>query len=82
MVTNAARSHGNICNACLQLDYLDLDLVHWPNSVNPGPKVAPAILDTWRAMEKLVEKVCVCVCVRACVCMCVCDSCARVLRMP
>ncbi|EFJ36384.1 hypothetical protein SELMODRAFT_141212 [Selaginella moellendorffii] len=48
----------------LQLDYLDLYLIHWPirfkNSVqgmNTSPEsfIAPDIPGTWRAMEKLVD---------------------------
>jgi len=41
----------------LQLDYLDLYLVHWPLAFKPGKAGAGQIeegvslLDTWRAME-------------------------------
>lgn len=51
----------------LQLDYLDLYLIHWPIAHKPGvvqPKTAEdfatleeyPIADTWKAMEALVEK--------------------------
>jgi len=43
----------------LQLDYLDLYLIHWPVCFNPGqsPSDAPNIPleDTWTAMEHLVD---------------------------
>ncbi|KAJ2719764.1 hypothetical protein GGI07_005017 [Coemansia sp. Benny D115] len=50
----------------LQLDYLDLLLIHWPHAYKPESRcsslVPPEdekddvpIMDTWRAMEKLVE---------------------------
>ena len=43
----------------LGLDYLDLYLVHWPLAWRKGTVFCPAdvtILDTWRAMEKLVDE--------------------------
>ena len=43
----------------LSLDYLDLYLVHWPLAWRKGTVFCPAdvtILDTWRAMEKLVDE--------------------------
>jgi len=45
----------------LQLDYLDLYLMHWPISTDPnGPDFTTTInpiliIDTWRAMEELYE---------------------------
>ncbi len=67
-------NHNNVINACkktlsdLQLDYLDLYLVHWPfpNHHPPGappdyhsPDAKPYIhenyMNTWRQMETLVE---------------------------
>ena len=38
----------------LQLAYLDLYLVHWPVTGNPGPTLTPSTADTWHAMEGLV----------------------------
>lgn len=41
----------------LRLDYLDLYLMHWPVTGNKGSDVvSPSILDTWKAMENLVER--------------------------
>ncbi|DBA75126.1 TPA: hypothetical protein ACH3X1_010448 [Trebouxia sp. C0004] len=40
----------------LQLEYLDLYLIHWPTSVKPGPKVDPPFEETWAALEKCVEE--------------------------
>lgn len=40
----------------LRLDYLDLYLIHWPVTGVRGDEVTPPILDTWRAMEKLVDE--------------------------
>lgn len=48
--------------ACLQslkalgLEYLDLYLIHWPVTGVPGPEVRPDILETWRALEALVDE--------------------------
>eukprot|EP00238_Polyblepharides_amylifera_P014178 CAMPEP_0196582542 /NCGR_PEP_ID=MMETSP1081-20130531/39434_1 /TAXON_ID=36882 /ORGANISM="Pyramimonas amylifera, Strain CCMP720" /LENGTH=278 /DNA_ID=CAMNT_0041903143 /DNA_START=217 /DNA_END=1050 /DNA_ORIENTATION=- len=39
----------------LQLDYLDLYLIHWPVTGNKGPEVSPPISETWAAMEGLVS---------------------------
>ena len=40
----------------LRAGYLDLYLMHWPVvSGNAGPAVTPTLLDTWRAMERLVD---------------------------
>lgn len=39
----------------LQLDYLDLYLIHWPNPVNLRECWQSANADTWRAMEEMVE---------------------------
>ena len=40
--------------ADLQLDYLDLYLVHWPVATNcSGSELSPSIEETWRAMETL-----------------------------
>ena len=35
----------------LQLDYLDLYLIHWPVTGNRGPAVQPSLLETWHAMQ-------------------------------
>ncbi|KAL3133790.1 hypothetical protein ABBQ32_008269 [Trebouxia sp. C0010 RCD-2024] len=40
----------------LQLEYLDLYLIHWPTSVKPGPKVTPPFSETWEALERCVEE--------------------------
>ncbi|KAJ1389995.1 NADP-dependent oxidoreductase domain [Sesbania bispinosa] len=37
----------------LQLDYLDLYLIHWPVSMKNGQLTKPDIPSTWRAMEAL-----------------------------
>ncbi|KAK7286784.1 hypothetical protein RJT34_22015 [Clitoria ternatea] len=37
----------------LQLDYLDLYLIHWPVSAKNGQLTKPDIPSTWRAMEEL-----------------------------
>lgn len=71
---NDSHGKGNVIPACkksladLQLDYLDLYIVHWPfpNHHAPGvdvdsrdPEAEPYIhehfMETWREMEKLVE---------------------------
>ncbi len=71
---NDSHGKGNVIPACkksladLQLDYLDLYIVHWPfpNHHAPGvdvdsrdPEADPYIhehfMETWREMEKLVE---------------------------
>lgn len=39
----------------LQLEYLDLYLIHWPVSMNKGPSVQPPIKDTWTQMEEQVK---------------------------
>eukprot|EP00308_Calcidiscus_leptoporus_P001388 CAMPEP_0119353614 /NCGR_PEP_ID=MMETSP1334-20130426/2726_1 /TAXON_ID=127549 /ORGANISM="Calcidiscus leptoporus, Strain RCC1130" /LENGTH=312 /DNA_ID=CAMNT_0007366931 /DNA_START=88 /DNA_END=1026 /DNA_ORIENTATION=- len=39
--------------AALQLEYLDLYLIHWPVTGCTGPALAPAIEETWLAMEAL-----------------------------
>ncbi|MGT2910383.1 aldo/keto reductase [Streptococcus cameli] len=40
----------------LQLDYIDLYLIHWPNPVNLRDCWQKANADTWRAMEEMVEQ--------------------------
>lgn len=40
----------------LQLDYLDLYLIHWPNPVNLRDRWQSANADTWRAMEEMVAE--------------------------
>lgn len=40
----------------LQLDYVDLYLIHWPNPVHLRDRWQAANADTWRAMEELVEE--------------------------
>ncbi|MDG4870410.1 aldo/keto reductase, partial [Guyparkeria sp. 1SP6A2] len=39
----------------LQLDYLDLYLIHWPNPVSVRDRWQSANAQTWIAMEELVE---------------------------
>lgn len=39
----------------LQLDYVDLYLIHWPNPVNLRDSWQFANAETWRAMEEIVE---------------------------
>lgn len=39
----------------LQLDYLDLYLIHWPVTGQAGAELKPPISETWRAMEALVS---------------------------
>ena len=39
----------------LQLDYLDLYLIHWPNPVQLRDRWQAANADSWRAMEEMVE---------------------------
>ncbi len=67
--------HDNVCESCiktlkdLQLDYLDLYLVHWPfpnyhapgcdvdsRSPNAKPYIHENFMKTWRQMEALVEE--------------------------
>ncbi|MER0123986.1 aldo/keto reductase [Streptococcus sp. ZJ93] len=40
----------------LQLDYLDLYLIHWPNPVEIRDRWQKANADAWRAMEELVAE--------------------------
>ena len=40
----------------LQLDYLDLYLIHWPVTDSSGPELNPPLKETWQAMEKLVDQ--------------------------
>jgi alcohol dehydrogenase (NADP+) len=55
-------AHTNVEAACkksladLQLDYVDLYLIHWPVSGHKGPILEPAYADTYAQMEALVEK--------------------------
>lgn len=72
---NDSHGQGNVIPTCkksiedLQLDYLDLYLVHWPfpNHHDPGvdvdsrdpyarPYIHEEYMETWREMEKLVER--------------------------
>nr|AFK35539.1 unknown [Medicago truncatula] len=39
----------------LQLDYLDLYLIHWPVSIKNGHLTKPDIPSTWKAMEALYD---------------------------
>jgi diketogulonate reductase-like aldo/keto reductase len=54
--------HRRVEDACrlslqkLGLDYLDLYLVHWPCTFETGEELKPSYEETWREMEKLVEK--------------------------
>lgn len=71
---NDSHGKGNVIPACkkslsdLQLDYLDLYLVHWPfpnfhapgvdvdsRDPNADPYIHENFMETWREMEKLVE---------------------------
>ncbi len=40
----------------LQLDYIDLYLIHWPFTGVEGPELSPPYSETWAAMEELVVK--------------------------
>eukprot|EP00877_Chromochloris_zofingiensis_P006838 jgi/Chrzof1/2407/Cz11g14080.t1 len=40
----------------LQLQYLDLYLVHWPVTGRPGPEVSPPLAETWSAVADLVRE--------------------------
>ncbi|KDD76806.1 aldo-keto reductase, partial [Helicosporidium sp. ATCC 50920] len=40
----------------LQLDYLDLYMVHWPVTGIAGPEIRPSLEETWSAMEALVSE--------------------------
>ena len=40
----------------LQTDYLDLYLIHWPKASEEDETWKQRIIDTWRAMEELVEE--------------------------
>ena len=42
--------------ADLQLEYLDLYLIHWPHTFVQAAVLTPAIQETWLAMESLVAK--------------------------
>ena len=39
----------------LRLRHLDLYLIHWPVTGHAGEEVAPPLMDTWHAMEALVD---------------------------
>ncbi|EJD49751.1 Aldo/keto reductase [Auricularia subglabra TFB-10046 SS5] len=43
----------------LNVDYIDLYLMHWPQAIVDGkilqPEEHPTVVDTWREMEKLLE---------------------------
>ena len=62
-VWNTERGYDKTLRACekslkdLGMDYLDLYLIHWPANANQFGDRADAInVDTWRAMERLVEE--------------------------
>lgn len=42
--------------AKLNLDYLDLYLIHWPCTDKEGPTLEPSIQETWSAMESIADK--------------------------
>jgi len=54
------KEHNEVEEACarvlkdLQLEYLDLYLIHWPVAMNEGKKVDPPVTKTWARMEGLV----------------------------
>ncbi|KAK9866614.1 hypothetical protein WJX84_005810 [Apatococcus fuscideae] len=39
----------------LNLDYVDLFLVHWPVTDKPGPTLNPPMEETWKGMEGVVD---------------------------
>jgi len=60
---NTERGYDSTLRACekslkdIGTDYLDLYLIHWPaNTMQFGDKAASINLDTWRAMERLVDE--------------------------
>lgn len=60
---NTERGYDNTPRACekslqdLGMDYLDLYLIHWPaNELQFGSKATGINLDTWSAMERLVDE--------------------------
>ena len=62
-VWNTERGYDKTLRACekslndLGTDYLDLYLIHWPaNAKQFGDKADAINLDTWRAMERLVDE--------------------------
>ena len=62
-VWNTERGYDKTLRACekslkdLGMDYLDLYLIHWPaNRLQFGDKADSINVDTWRAMERLVEE--------------------------
>ena len=62
-VWNTERGYDKTLRACekslkgLGMDYLDLSLIHWPaNAKQFGDRADAINVDTWRAMERLVEE--------------------------
>ena len=62
-VWNAERGYDKTLRACektlkdLGMDYLDLYLIHWPaNRLQFGDKADAINVDTWKAMERLVDE--------------------------
>lgn len=62
-VWNSERGYDKTLRACektlkdLGMDYLDLYLIHWPaNRLQFGDKADAINVDTWKAMERLVEE--------------------------
>ncbi|KAK9865658.1 hypothetical protein WJX84_006366 [Apatococcus fuscideae] len=40
----------------LNLDYIDLYLIHWPLTDKPGPELNPPAQETWKGLERAVDE--------------------------